>query len=39
MMSKVDVARMYKELENRAKEEAGKKAKRVRGKCNSEMCS
>ena len=24
---KVDVARMYKELENRAKEEAGKKAK------------
>ena len=35
---KIDTAKLYKELESRAKEEAGRKAKRVCGNSYSEMC-
>ena len=35
---KIDTAKLYKELESRAKEEAGKKSKGVRGYSHTEMC-
>ncbi len=35
---KVDVARLYKELEHSAKKKR-QEGKGIRGKCNSEMCS